>query len=574
MESHLKQEKETGSLARMGQRLLVAIKEAGYGLPFYRKRLQGRHPLKLSSTPVDPFPGDRDRGDSILLGRYLFAGDIIVSEGEAPWELSEEKCAAFQRWLHSFVWLRDLDALPDSSEAQKCAQALTASWMERYETWHSLAWQPDIIGARLTFFGFYSSLALSSSDLVYRSLLLTVMSQQARHLARTVSQAEPGLQQIKALVGLIVADTIIPEKILKQDRSLRRLERTLQTWILADGGARSRNPSDALSTGECLMMLKIALRAADRDVPVWLRTSLDKLLPFLRAMRHGDAGLVQVNGAFAKTGVSTLKTLNELSGAKGKALHNMPFSGYQRLEFEQTIVVIDAGPPPVSTLSRAAHEGELAFEFSDGQDRVIVNLGGSLPDSASKALNQSQRMRFAAAHSVLTLEQGGEAPFSETGEIGWTARSVRVERQENDEALWLNATTNRFRKNLAITYRRRLYLSRNGTNLRGEDSLSPIKGQPKGILHHKNDCLYVIRFHLHPLVKASQTQDGEAIILRLVGGHGWLFRARGASPSIEDSQYVDRPGFDQRTRMIVLRGAMNNNEALIKWSFRRMDSRA
>ncbi len=53
----------------------------------------------------------------------------------------------------------------------------------------------------------------------------------------------------------------------------------------------------------------------------------------------------------------------------------------------------------------------------------------------------------------------------------------------------------------------------------------------------------VIRFHLHPSLKATLSKDSATIMLILPNKMGWRFSARGGTLSLEESIYLSgRPG--------------------------------
>ena len=64
-----------------------------------------------------------------------------------------------------------------------------------------------------------------------------------------------------------------------------------------------------------------------------------------------------------------------------------------------------------------------------------------------------------------------------------------------------------YEPNFGLTHRRRLWLSADGTDLRGEDTLS---GAHAG--------LFTVRFHQHPDMQVSLIQNGGAALLRAPSG--------------------------------------------------------
>ena len=80
-----------------------------------------------------------------------------------------------------------------------------------------------------------------------------------------------------------------------------------------------------------------------------------------------------------------------------------------------------------------------------------------------------------------------------------------------------------YRSLYGIIHRRRLWLSADGGDLRGEDMFTGPEGRPVTV----PDRRFIVRFHLHPTVKATLAQSGQAVLMRLPSGRGWRLRASG-----------------------------------------------
>ena len=134
---------------------------------------------------------------------------------------------------------------------------------------------------------------------------------------------------------------------------------------------------------------------------------------------------------------------------------------------------------------------------------------------------------------------------------------VEAQRQEANGAHWLEASHDGWKKLFGAVHRRRLYMAESGEDVRGEDVVEAPTPQP-----------FTLRFHLHPDVKASLQQDGEAVLLRLRSGGGWRLRADGARLSLEESIYLGghQP---RRTEQVVLTGYADGPQQ-VKWAISRV----
>ena len=89
-----------------------------------------------------------------------------------------------------------------------------------------------------------------------------------------------------------------------------------------------------------------------------------------------------------------------------------------------------------------------------------------------------------------------------------------------------------------LVHRRRLFLSADGLELMGEETLSGGGGRS-----------FALRFHLHPSVQASITQSSQAAFLKSPHGGGWRLRVQGGDLSLADSVYLGQahqPGGTRR----------------------------
>lgn len=137
-----------------------------------------------------------------------------------------------------------------------------------------------------------------------------------------------------------------------------------------------------------------------------------------------------------------------------------------------------------------------------------------------------------------------------------------AERAEEDGRQWLSGSHDGYRPVFGLVHARQLFLAADGEDLRGEDRLTGPAG--KG---------FAIRFHLHPEVQASLTQDGSAALLRLPSGLGWRLRAQGAVMSLAESVYLGS-GELRKTQQLVLDGHVGSSGALVKWALKREAKKA
>ena len=141
-------------------------------------------------------------------------------------------------------------------------------------------------------------------------------------------------------------------------------------------------------------------------------------------------------------------------------------------------------------------------------------------------------------------------------------------REERSDALILRASHDGYAERFGVIHQRALKLAAEGTRVDGEDLFVPPDGD---ILPANAQDEFAVRFHLHPSVKATLAQSGQAVLMRLPSGRGWRLRASGAGIGLAESIYLGEEGRQRRTEQIVLVGQVPVEGASVKWALTRME---
>jgi uncharacterized heparinase superfamily protein len=287
----------------------------------------------------------------------------------------------------------------------------------------------------------------------------------------------------------------------------------------------------------------------------------------LRFFRHGDGHFALFNG-MGPTRTDLLGTILAYDDARGTPVANAAHSGYQRLEAHGTVVIMDTGKPPPLPVSQEAHAGCLAFELSAKQHRIIINCG--LPSGGRDGWRQVARAT--AAHSTATFNDASSCRFVESAPVKRLLRgtpiisgprNVEVVREEDAEtgALMLRTSHDGYAENFGVIHQRYLMLSAEGNRLDGEDVFLPSRGE---IVDGRDR--FALRFHLHPLVKASRLQDSHGAMLMLPNKEVWTFNAYEDRVELEESAYLAGPDGPRRTFQIVVYGSAREISR-VQWTF-------
>lgn len=515
----------------------------------YRKTLGQAEAAALKCYPHDPWPGSTARAQALLRHRYPFAGETLDS-AEPPWR-AHGVTPAWYAELHGFGWLRDLRQL-NSDAARRRARDLVENWIVEHPGPRGQAWEPALTGARLAnWLGQYGFFA-DTADADFRGRLADSMMRQGRHLMRVLPCGLSGAAQVRAVKGLIYAGLCLQGGDPLRRRGMTLLEHTLPEQIHPDGGHVTRSPATQLQVLSDLLDLRATFAASGLNAPRSLGLAIESMTPTLKLLRHGDGGLALFNGS-DEGSRDVIDLALKRAGLRTRVRASAPQTGFQRLVAGDTCLLVDAGPPAPPGEDARAHAGTLAFEMSEGRQRIVTNCGAKPAGTAWAAA-----ARTTAAHSTVTVAETNSAELLSAGGLGRRPSSVMCRRDESEGAVLLDMSHDGYARSHDVRHARRLYLDAAGGDLRGEDVVTG----PEGL-----DV--AVRFHLHPDVKAGLVQNGTAVHLRTPDASGWRFQVAGASLDLAESIYLGEPDRVRRTHQIVLTARTNPHRTIVKWALKR-----
>jgi len=520
-----------------------------------------RQPLKLQAVPRDHVTGDRARGAALLSGKFT-VGSEAISLGDLDFgTVGADGPLADQ--LQGFSWLRDLAAAASRENGARLAEAVVGRWLIAHGTKVDAAWAPHLWGERILFWTAYAPYILSSSDSGYRSALLNTLARGARHLDGNAEKAASGLDRITAWCGVVAAGLLVQGGVPRVARGEAGLARALAAAQFDDGGLVSRSPFEQALLVDRLGMLRSCYLAAKQTIPEGVEAAAAAALAALHGVTLGDGALSSWQGCNPGE-ASRLTALIEGCGIRARPLRNARGWGYQRLSALGTILLLDAAPPPPAKMAAQGSASTLAFELSDGSQRLVVNCGGPGPLPTDLPEELVQGLRTTAAHSTLVLADTNSTNILDDGSLGKGVEDVTIDRSEDNDASRLEASHDGYVRAFGLIHKRSVMLGNDGKELRGADQL-----QPKGRKKIRESAGYAVRFHLAPGVEATATADGMGAILRSKGAPPWNFRCRGGMLTSEESLWIDGRGQPQRTTQLVVVGEVSSLGGEIGWQFRR-----
>lgn len=536
------------------QSLKYSALDAAVKSPFYDWTLSSKQiPHQLAVKLIDPWPGNPEAARQFCKGQFSFeeslfpvSCDLWTDYGDHP---------TLRHAIHSFAFLRDLKAM-GGDIARKMARDHVMQWMERYDRFDHNTWSTCTLSERLYFwltsYDFFGASAGNQFQQRYFDLVI----RQARHLSRTLTHDNHGIALLRAARGLIYAGLSFAGREQWVMQGFNVILHEIPKQILSDGGHVSRSPTATADTLQIMFDIRCALRRSDLPVPEIIQHAIDRLGQAFKFFRGHDKKLPLFHGS-REGDICALDSLYSQIPVSNRIVKSLPETGFERVQMGRCLMMIDACQSPMPPLDRTSHSSPLAFELSYGRERVFVNCG-SHPTSAE----WKQILRHTAAHNTLTINHAPAHDILPNGSLARRHDPVRIKRVDDKDSCLLEMQHNAWQAAHGMTHKRRLYISDQGLDIRGEDTLSSDLAP--------EDALDVtLRFHLHPRVLVSLVQEGQEALLRLPSGLGFRFFSVGGTLSLENSIYVGTGLKPIKTKQLVVTTRMIDTNQQLKWALQR-----
>src|SRR5206468_965508 len=217
-------------------------------------------------------------------------------------------------------------------------------------------------------------------------------------------------------------------------------------------------------------LLRACYQAAKQVMPDGIESAAQASLAALHGITMGDGALSSWQGCNPGD-PARLTALIEGCGLRARPLRQPRGWGYQRLSALGTIIVIDGAPPPPQKIAEEGSASTLAFELSDGGQRLVVNCGGPGPLPSGLLDELVRGLRTTAAHSTLVLADTNSTNILDDGALGKGVDDVAIERGEDNDSSRLEASHDGYVRAFGLIHKRSIMLGNDGKELRGSDQL-------------------------------------------------------------------------------------------------------
>ncbi|MFM8858772.1 MAG: heparinase II/III family protein [Methylocystis sp.] len=519
-------------------------------------------PKRLWVAPPQIYAIDSTIADEIRAGYFSFNGKSLrVRDGESIF-FQAAPGPDWQRALLGFSWIRHLRVNDSALSQNFLNDFFNTTRFDRID----IANEPAVVACRLLAFLSQSPIILSGCDTKFYDAFMQALAREARFLWCMLNARQVyGSDRISCAIALLEFAACADTGAAIVQRAQQMLADELNRQISSDGAHISRNTQATLNLLLDLLPLRQVFAARGLPLGETISRAIDRMMPFLRMMQHGDGSVALFNGS-GETALGQLASVLAYEDTRGVAPLNAPYAGYQRLEAHEALILIDAGAPPPIEFSAHAHAGCLSFEFSLGVERIVVNSGSP----SAQQYNLRDLARETSAHSTLMLDDRSSAridfaPNLIVGEkyIIDGPNIVTVERTKSDDHISIALTHDGYVSEFGLIHSRALMLKKDATLFAGRDRLILTNNE---LIRRKSD--FVIRFIFHPRVTLTLSPHGVDILL--ANGQKLLFETIGAALEIKESVFLASPAGARRCQQILLKGAATEKTD-VSWSFQLLE---
>lgn len=363
------------------------------------------HPAPVRAKPTGPWQIPAKRFSSMTGPQsWLFlneAGQL----SEIGWDGPQRE----KLWRYNQHYFDDLNAL-GATNRLLWHTTLVEDWIMHNLPGKGIGWEPYPLSLRVVN---WVKWALGGADLSEGAV--QSLAVQVRWLTGRLEYHLLGNHLFTNAKALVMAGLFFEgsEADAWLAKGLSILAREIPEQILSDGGHFERSTMyHALALEDLLDLVNTTQRfvnrlspAQRRQVASWPRCAL-ALHTWLLTMCHPDGEISIFNDAalgiapsMSELDAYARRVLVDMAPQALSSLVHLRESGYVRLACGPAVALLDVAPVGSDYLLGHAHADTLSFEFSLGNQRVLVNSGTSCYGSSAERLRQ----RGTAAHNTVVV---------------------------------------------------------------------------------------------------------------------------------------------------------------------------
>ena len=249
-------------------------------------------PERLLLAPQDLRTPDPTAARDIYSGRFFLAGKLVDCETANPFQKAGAPIA-WQQELHSFGWLRHLEA-DGSALTKNNAQALIGDWLKlNARPRNSIAWEPETAAKRLIYWLCHSVPVVETAHPRFYQAWMKSIGQHINFLKYRTSLFPDGMPRLSARIALAFAANCVSGQTSVLAKARKLLDDELAMQILEDGGHVSRNAGIIADILALLLPLRQSYARLGIAPSHTLVSSIDRLMAALKFHQMGDGNLAR-----------------------------------------------------------------------------------------------------------------------------------------------------------------------------------------------------------------------------------------------------------------------------------------
>ena len=520
---------------------------------FYNKRLITFIPSRIFYNP------------STYLSASLTSSsnDFYKANNTTPqllWKISFKEKKNFEN-LHSFLWLAKLDR----KNSKLITKNIIKSWINNFFNYNPHTWEMGTLSKRIIAWSSNADITLEDSDKEYKEKFFLSIIKQSNFLINNLNSLFYDSKKIICCSAIILSGMIFKDNDLNYKIGIKELEKTVKNYFDKDGFPKSRNPEDVFICLKYLILIREWLKEAQRTIPEFLNEIILKCGNCYALLACSNKQFPLFNGATEINHADYdifLKNQKYKFSNKEYQVANLIKIKKKRLEF-----FIDCGNPPPNNFTKYYQAGCLSFELFSNKQKIICNSGYG--KYLSK--NLTSISRSTAAHSTLYINDTSSCIFQKNYFINRVYGNSLVHKHkiidrnytEHKDYYSISAAHNGYEKRFGCIHERSVKIIKNADQIIGQDKIKKTK-------NHLTPLIYNARFHIYPNTKIVKTNAGNAILISLPNGEGWLLSSETNNFEIEKNIFLGNKNKIINNESVFIAGKINKEVTLIEWKLEKV----
>ena len=476
------------------------------------------------------------------------------------WKTSFQDKRKFEN-LHSFLWLAKLDR----KNSKIITKNIIKSWINNFFNYEPNTWEVSILANRIIAWSSNIDITLEDSEKEYKEKFLLSLIKQSNFLVKNLNNLFYDSKKIVCCSAIILSGMIFKDNDLNYKIGIKELEKTVKNYFDENGFPKSRNPEEVFISIKYLILVREWLKEAQKIIPNFLNEIIIKCGNCYTILSCSNKQFPLFNGATEINYTDYdifLKSQKYKFNSKNYEVADLIKIKKKKIEF-----FIDCGNPPPNNYTKIYQAGCLSFELSSNKQKIICNSG------YGKYLSQNftSISRTTAAHSTLHINDTSSCVFQKNyfinrvygNSVIHKHKIVNKSYAEDKDFYSISASHNGYEKRFGCIHKRSIKILKNKDRILGEDEIKKNKNYLKPLT-------YSIRFHIYPDTKIVKTNAGNAILISLPNGEGWLLSTEKNNFEIEKNIFLGNKNKIANNESVSISGKISSEIILVNWKIEKI----